>query len=201
MDFAEIAPVLCAGVTVYKGLKETETKPGQWVVISGVGGLGHLAVQYAVAMGLHVAAVDVDEMHLELVRKVGAEAVVNASQLDPVAFIQKEIGSGHGVLVTAPVLSAFQQAMGMVRRGGTVALTGLPPGSFPLSIFDMVLNRTTLRGSIVGTRLDLREALRFAGDGKVKAAVATEKVENINNVLDRMRQGRIAGRIVLDFRL
>ncbi len=200
VDFAEIAPVLCAGVTVYKGLKETETKPGQWVVISGVGGLGHLAVQYAVAMGLHVAAVDVDEMHLELVRKVGAEVVVNASQLDPVAFIQKEIGGGHGVLVTAPVLSAFQQAMGMVRRGGTVALTGLPPGSFPLSIFDMVLDRTTLRGSIVGTRLDLREALRFAGEGKVKAAVATEKVENINNVLDRMRQGRIAGRIALDFR-
>ena len=90
--------------------------------------------------------------------------------------------------------------MGMVRRGGTVALTGLPPGSFPLSIFDMVLDRTTLRGSIVGTRLDLREALRFAGEGKVKAAVATEKVENINNVLDRMRQGRIAGRIALDFR-
>ncbi len=71
IDFAEIAPVLCAGVTVYKGLKETEAKPGQWVVISGVGGLGHMAVQYAVAMGLHVAAVDVDEMHLELARKLG----------------------------------------------------------------------------------------------------------------------------------
>ena len=200
VDFPEIAPVLCAGVTVYKGLKETEAKPGEWVVISGCGGLGHMAVQYAVAMGLDVAAVDVDELHLSLARKVGAKVTVNARQVDPVAAIQKEIGGGHGVLVTAPFPKAFEQAMGMVRSGGTVALNGLPPGSFPLEIFDMVMNGTTVRGSIVGTRLDLKEALMFAGEGKVKAVVKTDKLENINSVLDRMREGQIAGRIALDFR-
>jgi len=201
VDFAEIAPVLCAGVTVYKGLKETEARPGEWVVISGIGGLGHMAVQYAIAMGLHVAAVDVDDAKLDLARKVGAKVTVNVRKTtDPVAYIQKEIGGGHGVLVTAPSPKAFEQAMGMVRRGGTIALNGLPPGSFPLSIFDMVMSGTTVRGSIVGTRLDLKEALGFAAEGKVKATVKKDKLENINDVFERMRKGQIEGRIVLDFR-
>lgn len=199
VDFAEISPVLCAGVTVYKGLKDTEAKPGEWVVISGIGGLGHMAVQYAVAMGLHVAAVDVDDSHLELARKLGAKVTVNARKVDPVAYIQKEIGGGHGALVTAPFPKAFEQVMGMVRRGGTVALNGLPPGSFPLSIYDMIMNGTTVRGLIVGTRLDLKEALSFAGEGKVKGTVKTEKLENINNVFELMRKGQIEGRIALDF--
>ncbi|WP_406694448.1 alcohol dehydrogenase AdhP [Singulisphaera sp. Ch08] len=200
VDFAEIAPVLCAGVTVYKGLKVTEAKPGQWVVISGIGGLGHMAVQYAVAMGLHVAAVDVDDAKLDLARKLGAKVTVNVLKTEPVASIKKETGGAHGVLVTAVSLKAFEQAMGMLRRGGTVALLGLPPGSFPLSVFDMVMAGTTVRGSIVGTRLDLKEALGFAGEGKVKATITTDKLENINDVFERMRNGQIEGRIVLDFR-
>lgn len=197
-DYVEIAPVLCAGVTVYKGLKVTEAKPGNWVVISGIGGLGHMAVQYARAMGLHVAAVDVDDAKLALARHLGAEVVVNAMKTDPAAYIRKEIGGGHGVLVTAVSPKAFEQALGMVRRGGTVALTGLPPGSFPLPIFDMVLGGITVRGSIVGTRLDLQEALAFAGHGQVKATVSTARIEDINRVFERMQKGQIEGRVVLD---
>ncbi|AGA28927.1 alcohol dehydrogenase AdhP [Singulisphaera acidiphila] len=200
VDFAEIAPVLCAGVTVYKGLKETEAKPGQWVVISGIGGLGHMAVQYAVSMGLHVAAVDVDDAKLDLARRLGAKVTVNVLKTEPVSAIKKEIGGAQGVLVTAVSLKAFEQAIGMLRRGGTVVLTGLPPGSFPLSVFDMVMTGTTVRGSIVGTRLDLKEALAFAGEGLVKATVTTDKLENINDVFERMRNGQIEGRVVLDFR-
>ena len=198
VGFVEIAPVLCAGVTVYKGLKVTDTKPGDWVVISGIGGLGHLAVQYAKAMGLNVAAVDIAEDKLALARRLGASVTVNAATTDPARFLRKEIGGAHGVLVTAVSPKAFEQALGMVRRGGTVALNGLPPGSFPLPIFDMVLNAITVRGSIVGTRLDLQEALAFAGAGKVKATVATERLENINTVLERMRRNEIEGRLVLD---
>lgn len=100
--------------------------------------------------------------------------------------------------MTAVSPKAFEQALGMVRRGGTVALNGLPPGNFPLPIFDMVLRGVTVRGSIVGTRLDLQESLDFAARGQVKATVATEKLENINAVFERMRQGQIQGRIVLD---
>jgi propanol-preferring alcohol dehydrogenase len=200
-DLAAIAPVLCAGVTVYKGLKVTETKPGQWVVVSGIGGLGHMAVQYARAMGMHVAAVDIDDAKLNLARRLGATMTVNARNADPAALIKKEIGGAHGVLVTAVSPKAFEQAIGMVRRGGTVVLTGLPPGTFPLSIFDMVLNGITVRGSIVGTRLDMQEALEFAAAGQVKATVRTERLEAINDVFSQMNKGEIEGRVVLDFRL
>jgi propanol-preferring alcohol dehydrogenase len=198
VDFIEIAPILCAGVTVYKGLKVTDTKPGDWVVISGIGGLGHMAVQYARAMGLNVLAVDVDDSKLQLAKRLGAALAVNARTTDPVAFVKKTIGGARGVLVTAVSPKAFEQALNMAGRGGTVTLNGLPPGTFSLSIFDTVLNGITVRGSIVGTRLDLQEALDFAGDGKVKATVEVDKLHNINGVFDRMRAGKIDGRIVLD---
>jgi len=198
IGFVEIAPILCAGVTVYKGLKVTDTKPGDWVVISGIGGLGHLAVQYAKAMGLNVAAVDVDDGKLDLARRLGATVTVNATTTDPAAWLKREIGGAHGALVTAVSPKAFEQAIGMVRRGGTVSLNGLPPGQFPLDIFGMVLNGITVRGSIVGTRLDLQESLAFAAMGKVAATVATDRLENINDVFARMRAGTIEGRIVLD---
>ncbi|KFI31426.1 alcohol dehydrogenase [Haematobacter massiliensis] len=199
VGFVEIAPVLCAGVTVYKGLKMTDTRPGEWVVISGIGGLGHMAVQYAKAMGLHVAAVDIDESKLKLARELGAEVTVNAKTTDPVAAIKKEIGGAHGVLVTAVSPKAFEQALKFARRGGTIALNGLPPGDFPLPIFDMVLEGITVRGSIVGTRLDLAESLDFAGRGLVHAHTSTAKLEEVNDVFSRMEKGQIDGRVVLDF--
>lgn len=197
IPFAEIAPILCAGVTVYKGLKETDTRPGQWVVISGIGGLGHVAVQYAKAMGLHVAAIDVADSKLNLARTLGADLTINATQVDPVAEIRRTIGGAHGVLVTAVSQAAFGQAIGMARRHGTVSLVGLPPGNFPVPIFDVVLNRITIRGSIVGTRADLAEALMFAGEGKVKATVSVEGLDDINAVLNRLRDGQIDGRVVV----
>jgi propanol-preferring alcohol dehydrogenase len=197
--FTDIAPILCAGVTVYKGLKMTDTRPGDWVVISGIGGLGHVAVQYARAMGLNVAAVDVDDAKLDLARRLGASVTVNAmTSNDPAADIKAQTdGGAQGVLVTAVSPKAFEQAVNMTARGGTVSLNGLPPGDFPLSIFDMVLNGTTVRGSIVGTRLDLQEALQFAADGKVKATVSVEPLENINDIFQRMHKGQIEGRIVV----
>jgi propanol-preferring alcohol dehydrogenase len=199
VSFVDIAPILCAGVTVYKGLKVTDTKPDDWMVISGIGGLGHMAVQYAKAMGLNVIAVDIDDAKLDLARKLGASLTINARKADPIAFVKKEVGGAQGVLVTAVSPKAFEQALGMVGRGGTVSLTGLPPGDFPLSIFDTVLNGITVRGSIVGTRLDLQEALNFAGEGKVKATVKTEALEDINDIFARMHKGDIQGRIVVDF--
>ncbi len=193
VEFAEIAPILCAGVTVYKGLKQTNARPGQWVAISGIGGLGHVAVQYARAMGLHVAAIDIDDAKLELARKLGASLTVNARQEDPVEVLQRDIGGAHGVLVTAVSNSAFGQAIGMARRGGTIALVGLPPGDFPTPIFDVVLKGLHIAGSIVGTRADLQEALDFAGEGLVKATIHPGKLDDINQILDQMRAGQIEG--------
>ncbi len=199
LDFGPAAPVLCAGVTVYKGLKETEVRPGEWVVISGIGGLGHMAVQYAKAMGMHVAAVDVHEDKLELARSLGADLTVNALARDAVDQLIRQTGGGaHGALVTAVSPPAFQQAFGMLRSKGTMALVGLPPGEMALPIFNTVLKRITVRGSIVGTRQDLEEALQFAGEGKVASHFSWDKLENINDIFGRMELGKIDGRIVLD---
>lgn len=198
LDFLSAAPILCAGVTTYKGIKETDTKPGEWVVIVGVGGLGHVAVQYAKAMGRHVAAVDVSDEKLELARSLGAEVTVNAAKQDPAAAIQKETGGAHGVLVTAVSPSIFRQSIDMLRRGGTCSLVGLPPGDFPTPIFDVVLKRITVRGSIVGTRKDLEESLMFAAEGKVKPTVEIQKLDAINDIFSRLKDGQINGRVVLD---
>ncbi|MBS1015865.1 alcohol dehydrogenase AdhP [Acetobacter persici] len=200
VDPVQVAPVLCAGLTVYKGLKMTDTKAGNWVAISGVGGLGQMAVQYGVAMGLNVVAVDIDDEKLAIARKLGAALTVNARETDPAAFMQKEVGGVHGGLITAVSTKAFSQAMGYVRAGGTLVLNGLPPGDFPISIFDMVMNGTTIRGSIVGTRLDMIEALSFFADGKVKSVTQTDRLKNINSIFERLEEGKVEGRIVIDFR-
>jgi len=200
IDFAAISPILCAGVTTYKGLKETDARPGEWVAISGVGGLGHVAIQYAKAMGFQVVAVDIAEDKLKLARETGADLAVNALANDAVDKVLAATGGGaHGVLVTAVSTAAFAQALKMVRRKGTVSLVGLPPGEFPTPIFDVVLKRITVRGSIVGTRRDLDEAIAFAADGKVKAEVTKVPLAQINDVFERMKAGKIDGRMVLDF--
>jgi alcohol dehydrogenase, propanol-preferring len=198
-DLVEVAPVLCAGVTVYKGLKMTEAKPGQWVVISGIGGLGHIAVQYAKAMGLRVAAVDIADDKLALAKKHGAELMVNALHEDPIEVVQRVTGGAHGVLVTAVHPSAFGQAIHMSRRGGTIVFNGLPAGDFPASIFEIVLKGLTVRGSIVGTRQDLKEALEFYALGQIHPTVATRDLSEINAVFDEMKHGKIDGRVVIKY--
>lgn len=199
-DPLEVAPILCAGVTVYKGLKVTDTRPGQWVAISGIGGLGHVAVQYARAMGLRVVAIDIDDDKLALAARLGAELVVNARTSDVVAQVQEATGGVHGVLVTAVHPQAFGQAIGLARRGGTIVFNGLPPGDFPAPIFDIVLKGLTIRGSIVGTRQDMAEALDFYARGLIHPTVEGAALEDINHVFERMERGQIDGRVVIDYR-
>ncbi len=197
-NYAEIAPILCAGVTTYKGIKETEVRPGEWIAISGIGGLGHIAIQYAKAMGCHVAALDVTEEKLELARAFGADVTVNARSPDATMQVVKQTGGGaHGVLVTAVSPPAFSQALQMVRRKGTVGLVGLPPGEFATPIFDVVLKRITLRGSIVGGRKDLAEAIAFAAEGKIRVEISKAKLEDINNIFAGLRAGTVSGRMVV----
>lgn len=197
-DFAAMAPILCAGVTTYKGIKETETKPGEWIAISGVGGLGQLAIQYAKAMGLNVAALDVTEEKLALARASGAEVTVNAVAPDAAAQIVRQTGGGvHGALVTAVSTSAFGQAVHMVRRKGTIVLVGLPSGEFQTPIFDIVLGRITIRGSIVGGRQDLAEAIEFAAEDKVRSTIHKKKLEDINQVFADLKAGHVDGRVVM----
>jgi propanol-preferring alcohol dehydrogenase len=197
----EAAPLICAGITTYKGIKETEARPGEWVAISGAGGLGHLAIQYAKAMGLKVCAIDIDDGKLAHATKLGADFTVNAkTSEDAAAAVKKGTdGGAHGVLITAPSLSAFKQGVGMTRKRGTCVLVGLPPGEFPVPLFDVVANCITIRGSFVGTREDMAETLAFAAEGKVKADIELQPLTSINEIFDRLEHGDVPSRVVLDY--
>ena len=196
----QAAPLICAGITTYKGLKMTEARPGEWVVISGAGGLGHLAIQYAKVMGLKVCAVDIDDAKLTLATTLGADLIVNATHDDAADTVRKgTAGGAHGVLITAPSLGAFKQGVGMTRKRGTCVLVGLPPGDFPVPLFDVVANCITIRGSFVGNREDMAEALSFAAEGKVKADIELQPLAAVNEVFDRLEHGKVAARVVLDF--
>ncbi len=196
----EAAPLICAGITTYKGIKETDARPGEWIAISGCGGLGHLAIQYAKAMGLLVCGVDIEDGKLEHAKRLGADLVINAKTANPAEVLKKETGGGaHGVLITAPSLPAFKQGVEMTRKRGTCVLVGLPPGAFPLDIFDLVANCVTVRGSFVGTREDMAECLDFAAKGKVKADIELQPLSEINTIFERLEHGDVASRVVLDF--
>jgi propanol-preferring alcohol dehydrogenase len=200
LSAVDAAPLICAGVTSYKGIKETQARPGEWIVISGIGGLGHLGVQYAKAMGLKVCAVDIDDGKLAHATRLGADAVVNARNGDPIAAVVRITGGGaHGVLITAPSLPAFKQGVGFTRKWGTCVLVGIPPGEFPMPLFDVVANCVTVRGSFVGTRKDMAEALAFAADGRVKADIELQPLSAINSVFERLGKGEVPSRVVLDF--
>jgi propanol-preferring alcohol dehydrogenase len=200
LSAVDAAPLICAGITSYKGIKETQAKPGEWIVISGIGGLGHLGVQYAKAMGLRVCAVDIDDAKLAHATHLGADAVVNAKHGDPIAAVVQITGGGaHGVLITAPSLPAFKQGVGFTRKWGTCVLVGIPPGEFPMPLFDVVANCITVRGSFVGTRKDMAEALAFAVDGRVKADIELQPLSAINAVFERLAKGEVPSRVVLDF--
>ena len=200
-DAAGITAVLCAGVTVYKGLKVTGARPGDWVVVSGIGGLGHMAIQYAAAMGFRVIAVTGTEAKRQRALDYGAELVVNYRDGDPGEAVQDLVGGAQAALVTAVSEKTFPQALSMLRRGGTVSLVGLPPGDFPLSIFDTVLRGLTVRGSIVGTRLDMLEAVDFFSRGVVSTTFERQPMDAINDIFARMTTGAIDGRVVLDMSL
>jgi Zn-dependent alcohol dehydrogenases len=196
----EAAPLICAGVTTYKGIKETKARPGEWIAISGIGGLGHLAVQYAKAMGLLVCAVDIDDGKLAHAKELGANLTINAKTEDALTVLIRETqGGAHGVLITAPSLTAFRQGIGMARRRGTCVLVGLPPGEFPVPLFEVVAKCLTIRGSFVGTRKDMAEALSFAVGGKVKADIEAQPLSSINEIFRRLEHGDVPSRVVLDF--
>nr|WP_090886002.1 alcohol dehydrogenase AdhP [Evansella caseinilytica] len=197
VDLAEISPIFCAGVTTYKALKISDAKPGDWVAIYGIGGLGHVALQYAKAMGFNVIAVDIADDKLTLAKELGADFTVNGMKCDPVQEIHDQVGGVQAAVSVAVTKKAFEQAYKSVKRGGTLVVVGLPHADLPIPIFDTVLNGVTVKGSIVGTRKDLQEAVDFAVRGKVKTNIAIEPLDEINNVFERMEKGQINGRVVL----
>jgi len=198
VDPSAVSPILCGGVAAYRALQLSGARAGQWVVISGIGGAGHLAVQYARVLGLRVAAVDVDESKLALARKHGAEVTVNALTQDPGAELTAQVGGAQAALVTAPSTHAFTDSLAMLRPGGTVTLVGLPPGTFSIDIAAMVRSGLTVRGSSAGSRLDLTEALALLAAGAVHPTVTVRPLTSVNAVLAELGSGLSEGSAVLD---
>lgn len=193
--------MLCAGVTVYKAIKESEVRSGQFICIIGAaGGLGHLAVQYARVMGCRVIALDIGEEKMNYLRSLGAECVIDMKspdQKDPVDIVREFTNGGaHAVINLATHPSAYDLAIKCARRKGFVTLIAMPKGEISLDVVYLVLNRITIRGSIVGTREDMREAIDFAARGLVKCDIQVRALEEVNEVIEEMMDNKIKGRVV-----
>src|SRR4051794_4323351 len=192
----DAAPLTCAGVTTYKAVKVAGTRSSDLVAVFGVGGLGHMAIQYARIAGGRVVAVDLIDEKLELARELGAEFTVNAAREDPVAAIQR-LGGANQAIALAVSPRAFEQAYGSLRRGGTLVFVALPADNeVTLPIFETVLNGITVVGSIVGTRKDLREVFALHAAGKTKVIRETRSLDDINEAIADVEAGRVAARIV-----
>lgn len=192
----DAAPLTCAGVTTYKAVKVAGTRSSDLVAVFGVGGLGHLAIQYAAIAGGRVVAVDLIDEKLELARELGAEFTVNASKQDPVEAIQA-LGGADQAIALAVSPRAFEQAYGSLRRGGTLVFVALPADNHvTLPIFETVLNGITIVGSIVGTRTDLREVFELHAAGKTHVTREVRPLAAVNESIADVEAGRVTARIV-----
>jgi propanol-preferring alcohol dehydrogenase len=198
IDPFDAAPLTCAGVTTYKAVKVAGTRSSDLVAVFGVGGLGHMAIQYARIAGGRVVAVDVLDEKLELARELGAEFTVNAAKQDPITAIQ-ELGGADQAIALAVSAASFQQAFGALRRGGTLVFVALPAeNTMTLPIFETVLNGITVVGSIVGTRADLREVFELHAAGKTTVTREVRPLAAVNEAMADVEAGRVTARIVFE---
>jgi propanol-preferring alcohol dehydrogenase len=196
VDPLDAAPLTCAGVTTYKAVKVAGTRSSDLVAVFGVGGLGHLAIQYAAIAGGRVIAVDILDDKLELARQLGAEFSVNAAKEDPIEAIQR-LGGADQAIALAVSPRAFEQAYGSLRRGGKLVFVALPADNeVKLPIFETVLNGITIVGSIVGTRTDLREVFQLHAAGKTRVIREVRPLDQVNESIADVEAGRVAARIV-----
>lgn len=197
VDPFEAAPLTCAGVTTYKAVKVAGVRPGERVAIFGIGGLGHLAQQYAQLFGGETVAVDVTDEKLALATSLGATHTVNAAVTDPVTPILA-LGGVDVAIVLAASPTVIEQAHRCLRRGGRLVLVSLPKDNrITLPVFETVLKGITVLGSIVGTRADLAEVFRLHAAGRTRVVYEVRKLDEINDAIDDVLAGRVAARLVL----
>jgi len=192
----EAAPLFCAGVTVYRALKQANVSRGQRLAVFGVGGLGHLGIQIGKEMGAEVTAIDVTDDKLALAKSLGASVALNATTDNVVKQIRSQ-GSAHVVLVTSGAKAAYDTAFSCIRPTGTLLAVGLPATDICFPPIMMSAKEVRIQASAVGTRKDLVEMLAMGAAGKVRCLVSTRPLQDANAVLEEMRQGKIAGRVVL----
>jgi len=196
----DAAPLTCAGVTTYKAIKVAHVVPAERVAVFGIGGLGHMAVQYARIVGGFVTAVDIEDEKLALAEELGADHVVNAAKTDPVEAIHA-VGGADVAVVLAASPKPFEQAYRSLRRGGRLVMVALPADNAAISvpIFDTVLGGISVIGSIVGTRADLAEVFALHAAGRTKVISQTRDLDEVNECFDDVLGGRVPARLVFQF--
>jgi propanol-preferring alcohol dehydrogenase len=195
---AEAAPLTCAGVTTYKAVKVSGLRPTERAAIFGIGGLGHLAQQYAQIFGGETIAVDITEEKLRLARELGAAHTVNAATADPVAEI-KALGGADVAIVLAASPRVLEQAHASLRRGGRLVLVSLPKdNAMRLPVFETVLGGISVIGSIVGTRGDLAEVFKLHAAGRTRVIYETRKLEEINQSIEDVLSSEVPARLVFE---
>ncbi|GAA4991853.1 alcohol dehydrogenase AdhP [Kitasatospora paranensis] len=200
IDPMDAAPLSCAGVTTYKAVKIGGARPGSRVLVSGIGGLGHLALQYARIFGAETVAVDVTDAKLDLARELGADHVVDARTQDVAAEVQR-LGGADAAISLAVSNESFTAAYGALRRGGVLVLVALPAeGTLEIPVFDTVLNGTSVVGSIVGTRQDLAEVFRLHALGRTRVIRESRRLEDVNTCFEEVLAGTVSARLVFDLR-
>lgn len=200
VDPLDAAPLTCAGVTTYKAVKVSGARSSDLVAVFGIGGLGHLAMQYAQIAGASVAAVDVHDRKLQLAKQLGAAHTFDATGEDVVAGIQA-LGGADAAIVTAATPAALEQAFHCLRRNGRLVLVGLPADNvMRLPIFETVLRGITVVGSLVGTRVDLQETFQLHAEGRTTIIRETRKLEDVNTAMADVLSGDVDARLVFDLR-
>lgn len=196
----DAAPLTCAGVTTYKAIKVARVAPAETVAVFGIGGLGHLALQYARIAGGFVIGVDVEDTKLAMATELGADHVVNARAEDPVDAIHK-LGGADVAVALAASPGSFDQAYRSLRRGGRLVCVALPAdnGSLNLPIFDTVINGKSVIGSIVGTRNDLADVFRLHAAGRTTVVAVDRKLDEVNECIDDVLAGQVPARVVFQF--
>lgn len=192
----DAAPLTCAGVTTYKAVKVSGLRPTERAAIFGIGGLGHLALQYAGIFGAETIAVDVTKPKLTLAGELGADHTVNAAETDPVAAI-RELGGADVAIVLAATPIVLEQAHASLRRGGRLVLVSLPKDNvMRLPVFETVLGGISVIGSIVGTRADLAEVFRLHAERRTRVEVEVRKLDEINEAMADVLDGTVTARVV-----
>jgi alcohol dehydrogenase len=197
LDFAEAAPLMCAGLTVYSGMRHAGFRPGHKVAVIGLGGLGHMAVLFAKAMGGQVAVLSTSADKEKEARGLGAERFIDVKRAKPAEALKEWGGGADLILATAPDAETMAAAIPGLAADGTMMILGAPFAPITVSPFDLIMGRRRLMGSPAGSRKDLRDTLDFAAAHGVRPRVTRASLNDLASSLGEMDKGHMRGRTVV----
>jgi D-arabinose 1-dehydrogenase-like Zn-dependent alcohol dehydrogenase len=191
----EAAPLMCAGLTTFNALRNSDARPGEVVAVLGLGGLGHLAVQYAAKMGFHTVGIARGKDKEALARQLGASVYIDSQAQDPAAELLK-MGGANVILATATSGEAMSLVQGGLAVNGSLLVVGAPP-SMQVSLLSLLGGRRSIKGWYSGTSIDSQDALAFSARSGVRSMNETFPLERASEAYDRMMSGKARFRVVL----